>query len=275
MLDDCLSINGIIIAILSILVLIIIGVVLTGNIHVQDMLSPEHDSHDLDMIKLGNWNLQRFGTKKADNDTIMIKYLDIINDYDIMFVQEITDDSGLAFDKLCVLLHNYSCVVSSRAGSTSYKEQYGVIYRNDIDLVKVQDLNSADEVRWERPPYIVKFNYEDLDFYVYNIHIKPDEVVSEMEHLEDIVVDVGNTIVLGDLNADCDYYDNSKETHFEDGWHWLIPDSWDTTVSHTDCAYDRIIVNDGVKDIAIDWGVDNRVSPAMSDHRIVWVRVKV
>lgn len=53
-------------------------------------------------------------------------------------------------------------------------------------------------------------------------------------------------LFLGDFNADCSYV---KEQDWADirlrsseVFKWLIPDSVDTTVGNSDCAYDRIVV---------------------------------
>ena len=65
-----------------------------------------------------------------------------------------------------------------------------------------------------------------------------------MNALEQLIVSQdkpGNTIVIGDLNLDCNY-DDGKAGDFE-SWHYLITDLDDTTTGATDCAYDRIIFN--------------------------------
>ena len=51
-------------------------------------------------------------------------------------------------------------------------------------------------------------------------------------------------ILMGDLNADCNYL-SQTELEKIDLYHeyiWLIGSEEDTTVSKTDCAYDRIII---------------------------------
>ena len=54
-----------------------------------------------------------------------------------------------------------------------------------------------------------------------------------------------NILILGDLNADCSYLPQSKMSQVilrnDSRFHWLIADDVDTTVSNTDCAYDRSI----------------------------------
>ena len=52
-----------------------------------------------------------------------------------------------------------------------------------------------------------------------------------------------NIILMGDFNADCSYVPKTKLKKLalrSKGFHWLIPDEWDTTVASTNCAYDRL-----------------------------------
>lgn len=52
-----------------------------------------------------------------------------------------------------------------------------------------------------------------------------------------------NMMFLGDFNADCSYVQpsdwSSIRLRTSDIFKWLIPDSADTTVGKSDCAYDR------------------------------------
>lgn len=221
--------------------------------------------------KIANWNLQIFGEKKSNNESLMQKYSSVIDDYDIIFIQEIRDKNQTSFKKLCNLLNEYSCEISSRAGRTSSKEQYGIIYKKDIKL-NLKDYNPDEEDRWERPPIEATFTINNYNITVYNIHTKPDNVKEELKNLEGIVKDEGNVIILGDLNADCTYYSNEKETEF-DNWIWVIKDEEDTTVSSTDCAYDRIILNQDAYQEYVTHGIFKDIDKSMSDHYLVYVEL--
>jgi len=52
-----------------------------------------------------------------------------------------------------------------------------------------------------------------------------------------------NIMLLGDFNADCSYASGTARANFalrlDERFDWLIDDDVDTTVSSTDCAYDR------------------------------------
>jgi endonuclease/exonuclease/phosphatase family metal-dependent hydrolase len=226
-------------------------------------------------IKIANWNLQIFGLTKANNETIMQKYVEVINNYDIVFVQEIRDTSGYAFSSLCSRLPNFQCTNSSRAGRTISKEQYGIIYRNGIKLVEMKDYNPDSQDRWERPPINVVFEIGNTSFSIYNIHVKPEDVKTELSNLQAVTdADNGKVIVLGDMNADCDYYDAASNPEF-DSYSWIIKDEMDTTSKATDCAYDRIILNQNAYANYIQSGIYTNTNAEYSDHYPVWVEERI
>jgi hypothetical protein len=50
-------------------------------------------------------------------------------------------------------------------------------------------------------------------------------------------------IVMGDLNADCRYFNESSDSTMSGSdYHWCINNSVDTTTKSSDCTYDRIII---------------------------------
>ena len=225
-------------------------------------------------VTVANWNLQIFGSAKASNDKLMQFYASVIDDYDIVFVQEIRNKDQTAFPRLCSLLPDYDCMASSRAGRTASKEQYGVIYRKDIEVHDWKDFNPDSQDRWERPPIEVTFDIGGYELVVYNVHTKPEDAPSEISHTEEVARINGNVIVMGDLNADCGYYNASVEDDFA-SWHWVVEDYEDTTVSSTDCAYDRIILNDdSMEEYAGDGIYSEGITPDVSDHYLVWVELE-
>src|SRR3989339_360716 len=174
---------------------------------------------------------------------------------------------------------NLNVFGESKAGNndlmTLYKEQYGVIFRDDINLVSFKDYNPDFLNRWERPPVRLDFKIDDSELIIYNIHVKPDDVSKELGYLEDIVEDSGNVIILGDFNADCSYY-NEKNKNVFNSMSWVIKDYQDTAVSKSRCAYDRIVLNDNSYKFYKKSGVDyTQITENVSDHYIVWVEMKI
>ena len=231
--------------------------------------------YESESVKIANWNLQIFGETKASSQELMQTYSSTIYDYDIIFIQEIRDNSGTAFPKLCSMLQNYTCLSSSRAGRTLSKEQYGVIYKNGINLTNFYDYNPDPQDRWERPPIRVDFNINGYQLIIYNVHTKPEDVQKELDALEGITINSGNVLILGDLNADCSYYNNENEIEF-DNWNWIISDQEDTTSSNTNCAYDRIILNnDAYAEYKSNRIYTREITKNVSDHYLVWVELKL
>lgn len=251
---------------------VLVVVALSGYLiypNVADDLS--HSKYEMEVVpltKIANWNLQIFGVSKADNALLMNSYANKLSAYDIVFVQEIRDKSNTSFWKLCELMPEYTCVLSSRAGRSSSKEQYGLLYKN-VKLVEFYDYNPDSSDRWERPPVRAEFNISGYDLVVYNIHTKPDDAESEIDALNKLVIGEGNVVVIGDLNADCSYYSVDGDD-FSD-WKWLI-DS-DTTVGKSDCAYDRAITTRDARAEVTAYGVDTAVTAEQSDHYLIWVQI--
>ena len=221
---------------------------ITGNVIKKIPGDDPYPSRDVKAITIANWNLEVFGAAKAANETMLRDYASIMDDFDIMFVQEIRDKDGAAFQALCDHMPNYNCNISSRAGRSSSKEQYGVLYRNqsletgkEIKIVGWEDYNPDKQDRWERPPLAVTFDVEGYVLTVYNMHVKPADVRQELAALEQMMPDDGNIVLLGDFNADCSYYNPKQEKEF-DSWHWILGEE-DTSVGKQSCAYDRIILN--------------------------------
>ena len=218
-----------------------------------------------DTIKIASWNLQRFGEEKAGNPTLMAYYAKMIRGYDIVILQEITDSSGDSFRKLCALLPEYTCSVSARLGNSSYKEQYGLLYRN----AKLEAI-APGAGAFVRSPYTYQFSSGKWSFYLTAIHTDPDNVKAELAALEEDMGSFGSVdhLIIGDLNADCAYY-KTPHTDFA-GWKWVIPDGEDTTVKASDCAYDRIIINKGAENNYLSYGIMRNVSSEQSDHYLVY-----
>jgi len=195
-------------------------------------------------VKIASWNLQIFGEKKANNPELMQSYANILTNYNIIFIEEIRDSTGKAFPALCSLMKDYDSLISSRAGRTKSKEQYGVIFRkNQANVKEFKDYNPDTEDRWERPPIEVVFNMgSEYTIRVFAIHTDPDDAKNEISALERITTNSGNVIVIGDLNASGTYYNNRKRNDFAD-WTWVIKDGEDTTVSTNNShTYERNIV---------------------------------
>jgi endonuclease/exonuclease/phosphatase family metal-dependent hydrolase len=234
-----------------------------------------------DNISIAAFNMQIFGQSKASNDTLLNKYADIINDYTITFLSEVRDESGEAVKKLCSnsLLENYTCFTSSRAGLTSSKENYFLVYHNanNIKLLKTIDYNigynNVMPYVSQRPPLMALFNINGKDYRFYTMHTSPSSVPLDLALLENITApykaeNASNTIILGDLNLACDYANGQADGYFKD-WIWNIKDTDDTTVGASSCAYDRVISNFQPREV----GIYKNITKDLSDHYLVWIKL--
>lgn len=229
-------------------------------------------------LRVASFNGQVFGDAKIEKIGTEY-YVDLIRDYDLFFLLEIRDKDGSSFEMVCdeLVLYNYSCLVSERAGRSSSKEAVGIVWNSlEVGVSEVWSVDDEEDL-FEREPVKLEVRSgevgsEGILFYV--VHLKPNDVARELEALESVVEDEaanyanfsGGAILIGDLNADCDYY--SRGDDFVD-WDWWISDEADTTTGATDCAYDRVISR-GVE--VLDSGVVE-IDSEVSDHNLVWVEV--
>ena len=238
--------------------------------NIEELPVNDFDSNSVTLF-IANWNLQIFGQSKAGKSELMDYYVEQIDDYNIVVIQEIRDKAETAFPQLCKMLPDYKCIVSTRAGTTSSKEQYGIIYK-DVELVNQFDWNTEEHFNeFERPPFQATFKRGEWEFTIITIHTKPGDVPREMTNLQALLEEKEDEeiIILGDMNLDCSYYKQEKENHFGN-WIWAIPQTEDTTVSQTDCAYDRIIYTPAVENNFVEYGIMKNVKKEQSDHYLIW-----
>ncbi|XP_024915055.1 deoxyribonuclease I-like 1-like isoform X5 [Cynoglossus semilaevis] len=225
-------------------------------------------SHFTSSLKIAAFNIQSFGEAKANNKRVMDILLKILSRFDLSLIQEVRDAKGKATQTLVKSLNSfdksnsYSYVVSERLGRKSYKEQYVYIYRNNMlqfkehfHYPKVD--TGTNETVFSREPFIARFHSHTTlvkDLVLIGQHTSPKTAMKEMDELYTVFKEVyktwqtDNVIILGDLNADCNYVTikgwRSVRLRSDPRFVWLIGDEKDTTVrERTHCAYDRIIVN--------------------------------
>ena len=261
---------------LLIIPVVLLLITITGCIDENDNgKSNQNDIKDDVIISVGNisiacWNLQIFGPSKASNETLIDYYVEKLDDYDIFIVQEIRDASGDAIETLAMGFPEHKYILSNRAGQSSSKEQYAVFYNDQVTLLESHDYQAEYQEEMQRPPLKVTFNSNNWTFTIYTVHTQPDNVPSELSVMETIIGNpIGDTIIIGDLNADGSYYDEDNIIHFTD-WSWAITNDIDTTVAIGDNTYDRIIFNDAMGNNFLRVGVMDDVTKDQSDHYLVY-----
>ncbi|XP_072020341.1 uncharacterized protein [Amphiura filiformis] len=214
-------------------------------------------------LNMAAFNIETLGVTKMGKPEVVDYLVKIITRYDLVVIQELRDASGEAIVDLLDAVNAYSVdqydmILGSRAGRSSYKEQYVFMFKPDSLKITgyYEYMEPSDE--FEREPMIVRFSAvdgcaEQKVFAMMAIHAKPDNAVVEIDYLADVYDDVVSTwgiedvAIVGDFNADCNYVGAKDWANIrlrtQSRFHWLIPDETDTTQSpNTNCAYDRLVV---------------------------------
>ena len=249
-------------------------------------------------VRIATFNIQNFGKTKAGKPAILNYLAEVIREFDLVAVQEISDVSETAPKKFLEAINatgrNYGLLLSERTGKQpndkTSQEQYAFYY--DTNRVEALDKgaifdDSANDL-FQREPYTARFKAKDsgLSFTITQVHTRPESAVAEIKALYVVDQDVAtkyqgaeNRITLGDFNGSCSYAKPEQLAALEihgSSYFWIVPDTADTTVSpNTNCAYDRIVLTNSLKDNYGKWGVadwftDNKIS----DHWPVWFTLK-
>ncbi|KAI4531489.1 hypothetical protein MG293_018003 [Ovis ammon polii] len=211
-------------------------------------------------LRIGAFNIQSFGDSKVSDPGCCGVIAQILAGYDVMLVQEVRDPDLSAVSALIeqinsVSKHEYSFVSSEPLGRDQYKEMYLFVYRKDtVSVVDTYQYPDAEDA-FSREPFVVKFSAPGSaakEFVLIPLHAAPHHAVAEIDALYDVYLDVidkwgtDDILFLGDFNADCKYVRAQDwpviRLRSSEVFKWLIPDSADTTVGNSDCAYDRIVV---------------------------------
>lgn len=171
-------------------------------------------------ILIGSFNIQRLGPSKLSDPWVMQKFAEIIRNFDVIALQEITSKDQRTLPILVELINRsgvqYGYTISPRIGraASGYYEQYAYVF--DTQRVRsgpefsyvVQD--DADILH--REPFVGRFETicagQPFSFTLINIHTDPDEISYELDVLADVYTNVrqfeypeDDVILLGDLNA--------------------------------------------------------------------------
>lgn len=249
-------------------------------------------------ITIASFNVQIFGKTKSSKPKILAQLAAIIRKYDVVAVQEVKDKSGKAPVRLLHAINvisgpRYGMLLSERGGrqpdDKRSQEQYAIFYRQDTITAlpgdHLYDDSASDQ--FQREPYLVhlKVKGQPLDFVLISIHTRPDSAVEEIAALHDVVRSVDkafpgeqDVIVLGDFNAGCSYARPAQLDALAirgPEYTWVVPDSADTNLAKSSCAYDRIVTHGSVG-YAGQWGVDKAFTDKrVSDHWPVWLELTI
>ena len=253
-----------------------------------------------EVARVATFNIKVFGKTKMSKPEVVSQLVDTVVQYDLVAIQEIKDiDQTVPYEFLDEINNvsedTWNMSLSPRSGTQeddqSSQEQYAYYYNTNVfrEIVEGQLYNDSLDDDFQREPYISTFellnesgNSSGFDFTLITVHTKPASALAEIDALHTVVESYlenhtgeSDLVILGDLNADCSYasaqelWDSPLRSP---QYKWLVNDLADTTVSSTDCAYDRIITLGNLNDRLVgSWGIDTTVSDSnVSDHYPVW-----
>ncbi|KAM9057872.1 deoxyribonuclease-1 isoform 2-T8 [Megaptera novaeangliae] len=235
-------------------------------------------------LRIAAFNIRTFGETKMSNATLSNYIVQILSRYDIALVQEVRDNHLTAVGRLLDKLNQWVTVGSQEAwmgeGMTQTPITMWSVSRWDATAIRSATC-SCSEIK---------------EFAIVPLHAAPSDAVAEIDSLYDVYLDVWqkwdleNIMLMGDFNAGCSYVTPSRwssiRLHKSPHFQWLIPDTADTTVTSTHCAYDRIVVagpllqgavvpNSAAPfDFQAAYGLSDQTALAISDHYPVEVTLK-
>jgi endonuclease/exonuclease/phosphatase family metal-dependent hydrolase len=253
-----------------------------------------------EVARIATFNIKVFGKAKMGKPDVVSQLVDTVLQYDMVAVQEVKDiDQTVPYnflDEINNISENtWNMSLSPRSGiqedDQSSQEQYVYYYNTTVfrEVGQGQLYNDSVGDYFQREPYIATFellnesgNSSGFDFTLFTVHTKPALALEEINSLHDVVESYRENnsaetdlVILGDFNADCSYATSQElwESQMRlPQYNWLVNDLADTTVSSTDCAYDRIVTLGDLNGRLVgSWGIDTSVNDTdVSDHYPVW-----
>lgn len=200
-------------------------------------------AHQGENLRIASFNIQVFGQSKM-KDTMAMKYIvDIIRKFDIVAIQEIRSKKQDVMPRLIQMLGEdyWDYEISPRLGRTRSKEQYAFVYRKDYVTIDTCFMIGDKNDLLHREPFYCSCKSENFDYYLVNIHTDPDEVEEEINVMDDVLMllidDEPDTIILGDLNASPDEFD---ELGLVDDVTWIVESKAHTNVRENK-NYDNLV----------------------------------
>lgn len=251
-----------------------------------------------DSILVASFNVQNLGSGKLEDPAVPEAVVSIIRHFDIVALQEIRGPQDYVLSYLVQLLNEggdgpYDFVSGAPVGSSGHLEQYGFIYDRTTISWTAGDKETYPLDGFVRAPLLARFStLAGFDFVLATVHVKPDDAKAEIDELvyvmkygRDRFPSQQDVIILGDLNADCGYFNEETAISALRGpdYLWAIGDELDTNVAASECTYDRILFaravteedytgNHGVFRFDEVLGLSAAATKDVSDHYPVWVQ---
>jgi deoxyribonuclease-1-like protein len=250
-------------------------------------------------LRIAAFNIQKFGNAKADKPYVMHTLADIVQQFDIVAIQEITTKNEYLIPNFVKLINQsgrkYDYVIGRRLGNTKSKEQYAYLFdtrRVSIDHQSVYTVSDPDNLL-HREPLVATFRAREIDpdeaftFTLVATHTDPDVVPQELDALAEVYRVVRRSsrgeddiILLGDFNADDRHLGRMGQLP---GILPLIAGVWTNTRQNK--QYDNIVIHQpstteyagrsGVFDVIRHYNLTQKQALQVSDHFPVWAEFSV
>jgi len=250
-------------------------------------------------LRIAAFNIQDFGNSKAGKPYVMHTLADIVQQFDIVAIQEISTKNEYLIPNFVKLINQsgrkYDHVIGRRLGNTKSKEQYAYIFdtsRVMIDHQSVYTISDPDNLL-HREPLVATFQAREIDpdeaftFTLVVTHTDPDVVPQELEALAEVYRVVRRSsrgeddiILLGDFNADDRHLGRLGQLP------GILPViAGVSTNTRQSKQYDNIVIHQpstteytgrsGVFDVMRHYNLSQKQALEVSDHFPVWAEFSV
>ncbi len=250
-------------------------------------------------LRIAAFNIQDFGNTKASKPYVMHTLADIVRQFDIVAIQEISTKNEYLIPNFVKLINQsgrrYDHVIGRRLGNTKSKEQYAYLFdsqRVEIDHQSVYTIGDPDNLL-HREPFVATFRAREVDpdqaftFTLVSTHTDPDVVPQELDALAEVYRVVRRSsrgeddiILLGDFNADDRHLGRLSQLP---GVLPLIAGVWTNTRQNK--QYDNVVIHQpstteyagrsGVFDVMRRYNLTQKQALEVSDHFPVWAEFSV
>ena len=249
-------------------------------------------------ILMGSFNIKNLGVAKLAQNDVMDLLTDIVRRFDLIAIQELRSEEQHIIPAFLDMLNangmNYRAEVSKRIGKGRYYEQFVYIYDADKIQVTRDSFVAPDLYKiMHRSLYVTSFrctepSSQEFTFTLFNVHVDPDEIKTEVPALPGIVQNVikqmpeeDDFIVLGDFNVAGTILAKSPFLRNQIA---IVPDGLATNTAGNK-SIDNITLDyeatmeyrgkGGVIDIITEYGLTREQADRVSDHMPVWAEFSI
>ena len=252
-------------------------------------------------IRIASFNIRDFGKAKAEREEVILTLADIVRQFHVVAIQEVSSSLDRHFIPNFVQLINqsgrrYDAIVGPPVGwnTSNNKEQFAFIFdtdRVDCDRANAYTIGDPEDLI-QREPYVATFRTkvdpaDAFTFTLINVHTTPEPAPTlrgELDALAEVYrvvrragINEDDVIMLGDFNADDAHFGRLGQIP---GIAPLIRGRGVFTNTKRNMLRDNIIIHEpsttefvarsGVFDVMKQYNLKLNEAESVSDHFPVW-----